>query len=112
MEVNLPAVCSAKPPAIHGGPRQEQKVLFSELLFPPPLPRGNVRYPQPGKPPDRRGSGVSHADQQSGGGDPCPAISRERRRGSSRPWVGGVHTTPLGYALVSVCLASVSLSLR
>ena len=35
MEVNLLAPCGAKPPATHGGPRQEQKVLFSELLFRP-----------------------------------------------------------------------------
>lgn len=54
MEVDLLAPCSAKPPATaHSGPRlklrvafwrqEEQKVLFSETILPPPLPRGDIR---------------------------------------------------------------------
>ena len=119
MEVSLLAPCSAEPPATAHrvwpfGGRRSKKFSFQKLLSPSPhlfhVEMSDTHSLE--SPPDPRGPGVSHADQQSGGGDLRPAISWERRRGSGGRWVQEVQTTPLGYALVSVGLASVSLSLR
>lgn len=70
----------------------------------PPLSRGAVRHPQPGKFPTES-RGVFHADRLSSGGSGTPLFPG---RGCG---VGGMSHFP-GYALVSVSLASVSLSLR
>lgn len=100
MEVSLLAPCSAKatshcPQHVAFWRQKEQKVLFSGTplcpAHPPPLPCGDVRHPQRGKPPRPGGAGVSHAGQQSGRGDLCPATSWERRRGSRGP--GGTRGT-------------------
>lgn len=109
-----------KPPATahrvwHFGGRRSKKFSFQKLLSAPPRHLFHVEMSDThsvGSPPDPGGLGVSHADQQSGGGDLCPAASWERRRGSRGGGVREVQTTPRGYALVSVGLASVSLSLR
>lgn len=95
MEVSLLAPCRAKatchcPQSVAFWRQKEQKVRFSGTpLCSAPLPHlvhvemSDTRSVE--SPPDLGGEGVSHVDQQSGGGDLCPATPWERRRGSRGP---------------------------
>lgn len=76
-------------------PKAGAESSLFRIALPSTLPRGDVRYPQPGKPPDRRGSGVSRVDPQSDGGDPCPTREAPVAAGGGG-WEG---STPLPWAM-------------
>lgn len=85
---------------------------FQKLLSARPLPRGDVRHLQPGQPPTPEGR-VFPMQIISRMGETCvPPFPGRGPMAVVAHEVGEVQTTPLGYALVSVSLASVSLSLR
>ena len=105
MEVNLLAPCGAKLPATHGGPRQEQKVLFSELLFPPHFHVEMSDTHNLGSPQTEEGQGSPVQIHSRMGETRAP---RERR-----PWqqeaVGGrgPHHSPglcVGLCLLGLCV--------
>lgn len=111
-----------KPPATahrvwHFGGRRSKKFAFQELLSAlPPSPTSSMwrcQTPAAWKAPQTWGGRVFPMWISSLVGETCAlplpgrgAVAAEARR------VQEVQTTPLGYALVSVGLASVSLSLR
>ena len=105
MEVNLLAPCGAKPPATHGGPRQEQKVLFSELLFPPLFHMEMSDTPSLGSPQTEEGRGCPVQI--------CSRMGETRAQQERRLWqqaaVGGrgPHHSPglcAGFCLLGLCV--------
>lgn len=122
MEVSLLAPCRAKatchcPQSVAFWRQKEQKVVFSGTplcsAHPPTSSMWRCQTPAAWKAPQTWGGRVFPMRISSLVGETCVlplpgrgAVAAEARR------VQEVQTTPLGYALVSVGLASVSLSLR
>lgn len=105
MEVNLLAPCGDKLPATHGGPRQEQKVLLSELLFPPHFHVEMSDTHSLGSPQTEEGQ-ESPVQIHSWMGETC--APRERRPWQQEAVSGrGPHHSPglcVGLCLLGLCV--------